>query len=79
MQLGTPVVCSDRTSLPEVVGDAGILVDPDRPQDVTDGLIRLQTDPALCLDLIRKGYQNVLRFGWDTRTAEYWDELFSKH
>ena len=79
MQLGTPVVCSDRTSLPEVVGDAGILVDPDRPQDVTDGLIRLQTDPVLCLDLIRKGYQNVLRFGWDTRTAEYWDELFSKH
>lgn len=79
MQLGTPVVCSDRTSLPEVVGDAGLLVDPDALQDVGEALIRLQTDDLLCSDLIRKGYRNVTRFGWDTRTQEYWDELFSEH
>ena len=39
-------------------------------------MLRLQGDQALCKDLIAKGYRNIRRFSWKTRTQEYWDELF---
>lgn len=76
MQLGLPVVCSDRSSLPEVVADAGILVDPDDTEAVVRALIRVTTDSAIRRELIAKGYENIKRFSWDSRTDLYWKELF---
>ncbi len=76
MQLGVPVVCSDRSSLPEVVGEAGILVDPDDPERAADGLLQAAEDEELRQSLIRKGYENIKRFSWETRTGLYWKELF---
>lgn len=76
MQLGLPVVCSDRSSLPEVVADAGILVDPDDTEAVVRSLIRVTTDEALRQELIARGYENIKRFSWDSRTDLYWKELF---
>lgn len=78
MQLGTPVICSDRTSLPEVVGDAGILVDPDRTEQVAEAIWRLAGDPALKEALAAKGAANTARFSWESRTREYWQELFDE-
>lgn len=75
MQLEVPVVCSDRSSLPEVVGDAGILVDPDNIPQVVEGLNRVISDETLREELIRKGKENGKRFGWDTRTKQYWKVL----
>lgn len=63
MQLGTPVLTADRSSLPEVVGDAGVMVDPYDVQAITDGLIRLDTDPALRAELSRRGLVQAGRFG----------------
>lgn len=76
MQLKVPVICSDRTSLPEVVGDAGILVDPDDPSETAGQLLRLQSDEDLRQSLVRKGDANIERFGWDSRIQAYWEELF---
>lgn len=76
MQLGLPVICSDRSSLPEVVADAGILVDPDNTEGVVQAMIRLQNDEVLRKQLIEKGYENIKRFSWDSRTDLYWKELF---
>lgn len=64
MACGTPVVVSDRASLPEVVGDAGLLVDPDDPASIADGLRRVLTDPALAADLRRRGREQAARFSW---------------
>jgi glycosyltransferase involved in cell wall biosynthesis len=47
MACGTPVVVADRTALPELVGDAGILVDPDDPAAIADGVQRALGDRAL--------------------------------
>src|SRR5581483_11443393 len=44
MTAGVPVVAARRGSLPEVLGDAGLLVDPDRPADIADAIARLLTD-----------------------------------
>ena len=76
MQRGVPVVCSNRSSLPEVVGDAGILVDPDDMQGVAQALIQATTKEELRQELIQKGYENSKRFSWDSRTECYWKELF---
>lgn len=76
MQLGLPVVCSNRSSLPEVVADAGLLVEPDDLDGVTKALIQATTNGELRQELIKKGYENIKRFSWDSRTDLYWKELF---
>ena len=76
MQLGVPVVCSDRASLPEVVADAGILVDPDDLGGVALALVKVMEKEGIRKELVRKGYENIKRFSWDSRTELYWKELF---
>ncbi|MBR6770377.1 MAG: glycosyltransferase family 4 protein [Lachnospiraceae bacterium] len=76
MQLGVPVVCSNRSSLPEVVREAGLLVEPDDLKATAEALIRITEDKALAQELIQKGYKNIRRFSWESRTDLYWKELF---
>ena len=60
---GTPVIATNRTSLPEVVGDAGILVEPDA-SSIGEALIRTMNDEALRNDLRAKGLEQASRFSW---------------
>lgn len=76
MQLGLPVVCSNRSSLPEVVRDAGLLVDPDDIAGAAAALERAAKDETLRAELIKRGYENIKRFSWESRTDLYWKELF---
>ncbi len=64
MACGTPVVVSDRASLPEVVGDAGLLVDPTSPQDLADALARVLTDSELAAQMHRRGLARAGEFSW---------------
>ncbi len=75
MQLGVPVICSNRTSLPEVIGDAGLLTDPDDVEGTVSCIRRLLGDEGLRQELITKGYENVKRFDWDSRIQQYWEVL----
>src|SRR5207244_2577183 len=59
MAAGTPVLASNVTSLPEVLGDAALLVDPRNVGAITEGLIHLATNPALRLDLREKGLRRA--------------------
>lgn len=78
MQLGVPVVCSDRASLPEVVADAGILVDPDDLGGIALALVKVTEEEGIRKRLIRKGYENIRRFSWESRTELYWKELMNE-
>lgn len=69
MERGVPVVTSDRASLPEVAGDAALLVDPDDAAAIAAALRRLLEDGALRERLIAAGHDQAGRFSWD-RTAE---------
>lgn len=64
MACGTPVVASERGSLPEVVGDAGLLVNPDDPASIAAGLHRVLTDADLPDLLRRRGLERVRLFTW---------------
>lgn len=76
MQMGVPVVCSNRSSLPEVVADAGLLVSPEDYEGAARALTRITEDGNLREELIRRGYENIRRFSWESRTELYWKELF---
>ncbi len=62
---GAAVLTSDATSLPEVAGDAAVLVDSESPGAIADGLTRLLSDDALRADLAARGEKRVQTFTWD--------------
>ena len=62
---GTPVVCSNTASLPEVMGDAAVYVDPRFPEDIARGLLRALEDNALRESLRRKGPERAALFTWE--------------
>ncbi len=74
MQLGVPVICSDRSSLPEVVGDAAILVDPENEKTVAEALTKME-DITERGEYIRRGYENIRKFQWEDRIQRYVKEL----
>jgi glycosyltransferase involved in cell wall biosynthesis len=66
MASGTPVVTSNVSSLPEVAGDAAVLVDPYDPQAIADGIYRVLSDETLRRDLRKKGVARAGMFSWET-------------
>lgn len=69
MRAETPVVTSDVSSLPEVVGDAALAVDPTDPNALAAAMRRVTVDAALRKRLAKRGLKNLKRFSWK-RTAE---------
>ncbi len=69
MHCGTPVLCAETSSLPELVGAAALLVDPLSVDAISAGMARLVQDAALRVDLIERGAAQVAQFTWQ-RAAE---------
>jgi glycosyltransferase involved in cell wall biosynthesis len=69
MARGVPVACSNRSSLPEVAGDAALLFDPDDAAAMRAAIERLLRDASLRAELMRRGAERMARFTWE-RTAE---------
>jgi glycosyltransferase involved in cell wall biosynthesis len=65
MACGTPVVCANTTALPEVVGDAGVLVDPQDVDQLAGAMARVLADRALQADLGRRGLARATQFSWE--------------
>jgi glycosyltransferase involved in cell wall biosynthesis len=73
MACGTPVVIADRASLPEVVGEAGLQVDPNSPEAIAEALHRLSTDDRLAAELRQAGLKRVKRFNWRETARRVFD------
>jgi glycosyltransferase involved in cell wall biosynthesis len=65
MACQVPVIAADRGSLPEVVGDAGLLINPEDPDELAAAIERLLNDELLRSDLIEKGRLQAARFSWE--------------
>lgn len=63
MQCGTPTIAANRSSLPEVVGGGGLLVEP-TPDDIGAALVRLLNDPARLAELRERGRAQAAQFSW---------------
>ncbi|HLK65807.1 MAG TPA: glycosyltransferase family 1 protein [Bryobacteraceae bacterium] len=77
MACGTPVVTSNVSSLPEVVGDAAVLVNPENVFDIARGIRDVLLDERLRAELIRRGKEQAARFSWD-RTARQVLEIYEE-
>ncbi|WP_254512549.1 glycosyltransferase family 4 protein [Anatilimnocola floriformis] len=75
MASGTPVVCSNSTSLPEVAGDAAVLVDPMHIESIAAGLQQLADDSTLRAKLRERGLARAQNFRWETAAKQTWDVL----
>ena len=65
MASGVPTVVSNLSSLPEVVGDAGVLVDPTSVDSIAGGLLKVLTDSNLREQMIVKGLERAKMFTWE--------------
>jgi len=75
MACGTPVIASDRMSVPEIVGDAGLIVDPDDTTALTDAICRLLNDESLGEELREAGKKRVQQFTWERTARGVWEAL----
>ena len=64
MHCGAPVIASETSSLPELVGDGGLLVDPASVSAIAEAMGRCSDDAALRATLIERGFQRAKRYTW---------------
>jgi glycosyltransferase involved in cell wall biosynthesis len=65
MACGTPVICSNSTSLPEVVGDAALLIDPGQPNSLTEAIHRVNDEPTR-RELVKRGIKRAQAYSWES-------------
>jgi glycosyltransferase involved in cell wall biosynthesis len=70
MACGTPVVCSDVSSLPEVAGDAALMVDPLDVEELAGALVRVLVEEDLRAGLVARGFEQIQRFSWQRCAQE---------
>jgi glycosyltransferase involved in cell wall biosynthesis len=80
MASGTPVITSNVSSLPEVVGDAALLIDPYEPGTIADAMRRVLTEPGLRESMREKGLARARAFSWERsvrRVREIYEEVLT--
>ncbi len=75
LQCNVPAVVSHTSSMPEVAGDAGLLVDPHDPEDIALKMEMLYKDEVLRRRLIEAAKHQVLKFNWDNSAAILWQSM----
>jgi glycosyltransferase involved in cell wall biosynthesis len=75
MQCGAPVITSDATSMPEVAGDAAILVNPNEPKELKKALHEVYRDEKLREELRQKGFAQAEKFSWQKAAREFLESI----
>jgi glycosyltransferase involved in cell wall biosynthesis len=75
LQCDVPAIVSKTSSMPEVAGDAALLVDPSSPEDIADKMHQLYKDEALRSKLIQNARVQVKKFDWNISAAKLWDSM----
>lgn len=75
MSCNVPVIASDRSAIPEITGDAAILVDPASVDSIANALFLIQNDEEKRQSLILKGKNNLKRFSWDESASLFWQSI----
>lgn len=77
-QAGIPVITSNVTSMPEVAGDAALLVNPSSIIEIADAMERIYLDSKLRSQLIEKGKERVKKYSWDKSAEKFWNVIESE-
>lgn len=79
MKCELPIISSDKTSLPEVGGEAAIYVNPFSVEDIKNGMLRVFKDQSLREELIENGKERSQLFNWDKTAKIVWDTIVEVH
>jgi glycosyltransferase involved in cell wall biosynthesis len=79
MACGTPVICSNRGSLPEIIGDAALMIDPEDPAKIAEAAAGLLTDSKLQEVYRARGFAQAKLYSWDKTAAEVLSVYRSVH
>lgn len=82
MRCGVPVITSNTSSMPEVSGDAAYIVDPYKPEEITDGIIELLNNKQLRNELVEKGIKQSRKFSWENMAKDVlklYQEVYINH
>lgn len=71
MNFSLPVIAGNTSSLPEVLGDGALLINPDKPQEIYSAMKNILIDENLRQNLIKKGQARVAKFNWNKTSEEY--------
>lgn len=71
MACGCPVIASDTSSLPEVAGDAGILIDPNNIDEIAKAIIEVLNNSIKREEMIQKGFKQIKKFSWEDSAKKY--------
>ncbi|MBU2020230.1 MAG: glycosyltransferase family 4 protein, partial [Bacteroidetes bacterium] len=75
MRSGVPIVAGNKTALPEVVGDAGLLCNPFSVKDIADKMSELENNVDLRNELVQKGLKRSQLFNWDNTAKIVWEVI----
>jgi glycosyltransferase involved in cell wall biosynthesis len=75
MNCQTPVIASNVTSMPEIAGDAALLVDPFSIESISDAMIRIYADDKLRNELITKGTVQCQKYSWEKTAEKFWESI----
>ena len=81
MASGAPVVCSNRTAVPEVAGEAGLLVDPLSISDMAEALSQVMFDESFAAELIMKGDQQARLYhpeNVNSKMKNFWEIMLTQ-
>jgi len=79
MKCGTPILSGNRTSLPEVAGDAAMYCDPFDVSDIAEKMKRITSDVQIKASLSTKGLERSLEYSWDKAAQEVWKVLMKSY
>ena len=71
MACGTPVITSNRSSLPEITGQSAYLINPNRPAEMAEAMIKMLTDNTLREHFKKMGLEQAIKFSWETAANEW--------
>ena len=71
MACGVPVITSNTSSMPEIAGNAALIVDPYNPGEIKNAIVKLVTDKDLRADLKIRGIQQAAKFSWENMAKQY--------
>lgn len=82
MRCGVPVITSNTSSMPEVSGGAAYIVDPYKPEEITNAIIEINSNKQLRDDLVKKGLKQAEKFSWNNmalEVLELYKSVYAKH
>ncbi len=71
MACGVPVITSNTSSMPEIAGDAAVIVDPTKTQEIVDAINLILNDNDFCVELCKKGTLQAAKFSWKNMAINY--------